>query len=174
MSEHFDQNGSITIVLNKTEFKEETVLSVKLKSRHVERLKYKLIIVYFPNINDVSSISGWKCSCPVGGRKVGCCSHIACIIFYLSFGKYEDILEKPGYSLNGILLKMGISSDENEDSENDNNDDDRNIEKADHEDNDYKHPKMANLLLLTKLQIISILQAHVNKKLKEKYRQALP
>jgi hypothetical protein len=34
--------------------------------------------------------------------------------------------------------------------------------------------KMANLLLLTKLQIISILQVHVNKKLKEKYRQALP
>ena len=25
LSEHFDQNGSITIVLNKTEFKEETV-----------------------------------------------------------------------------------------------------------------------------------------------------
>ena len=65
LSEHFDQNGSMTIVLNKTEFKEETVLSVKVKSRHVERLKYKLIIVYFPNINDVSSISGWKCSCTV-------------------------------------------------------------------------------------------------------------
>ena len=96
----------------------------------------------------MSSISGWKCSCPVGGRKVGCCSHIACIIFYLTFGKYEDILEKPGYSLNGILLKMGFSSDENEDSENDNNDDDRNIEKAEHEDNDYKHPENGESALI--------------------------
>ena len=26
---------------------------------------------------------------------VGCCSHIACVIYYLSFGKYKDNLKKP-------------------------------------------------------------------------------
>ncbi len=70
-----------------------------------------------PNIKDVLSISAWKCTCKVGKRKVGCCSDIASLIFYLSCGKYEEKLKKPGYSLNSIFLKMGlpVESDDGED-----------------------------------------------------------
>jgi hypothetical protein len=70
--------------MNSTVVNNESVLSAKIQSRHSESVKYRLIIVYTPNNNDVSSILGWRCSCFAGKRKVGCCSHIACVIFYLS------------------------------------------------------------------------------------------
>ena len=110
LAEHFDKNGTLNILLKKNCLKDENVLSVKIQSRHKEQTKYKIVIVYSPSEDDVSSILGWKCSCSVGNRKVGCCSHIACIIFYLSCGKYGEI-KKPGYSLNGILLAMESTSE---------------------------------------------------------------
>jgi hypothetical protein len=92
------------ILINKKTIKEEgtNILSAKIQSRHIGRTKYKLLIAYLPNIKDVLSISAWKCTCKVGNRKVGCCSHKASLIFYLSCGKYEEKLKKPGYSLNSI------------------------------------------------------------------------
>ena len=122
LSEHFNQNGGIKIFLNSTAMNNESVVSAKIQSRHSESVKYRLIIVYSPNKDDVSSILGWRCSCFAGKRKVGCCSLIACVIFYLSSGKYEDF-KNPGHTLNRILYQIELSSN----SENDKSDDDNSI-----------------------------------------------
>ena len=95
LSEHFNQHGQIEILVKKTTVKDEkiNIISALIQSRHIKRTKYRLIIVYSPDKEDIFAIEGWKCSYSVGNRKVGCCSHIVCIIFYLSSGKYKEILK---------------------------------------------------------------------------------
>ena len=49
------------------------------------------------------AIKGWICSCKSGKRIVGCCSHVAVVIYYLSFAKY-NILKFPAEHLNDIFI----------------------------------------------------------------------
>ena len=58
------------------------ILFAKIQSRHINSVIYSVIISYLPNINEASSITAWKCTCKVGNRKVGCCSHVATFIYY--------------------------------------------------------------------------------------------
>jgi hypothetical protein len=102
---------------------------------------YKLIIVYSPKICGVSAIRGWKCNCAVGNRKVGCCSHVACVIFYLSFGKYRIELKKTGFKFDNFFQKMGLNCDNADEDE----DDENNKEKD--EDDFKKHPEDCHSLL---------------------------
>jgi hypothetical protein len=88
------------------------ILQAKMQSRHINSVLYSVLIAYTPNINDISSIIAWKCTCKVGNRKVGCCSHVATLIFYLSIGVYENDMKKPGNTLNDILLKFGIRNED--------------------------------------------------------------
>ena len=83
----------------------ESVISAKIQSRHTESVKYRILIVYNPNIDDVSSILGWRWGGLAGKRKVGCCSHKACVIFYLSCGQYEEF-KHLGHTLNGVLYQV--------------------------------------------------------------------
>ena len=32
----------------------------------------------------ISSVTGWYCTCPAGMRTVGCCAHIAAVIWYVA------------------------------------------------------------------------------------------
>ncbi|CAM4848298.1 unnamed protein product, partial [Rotaria magnacalcarata] len=45
------------------------------------------------------NITGWYCTCPNGSRVVGCCAHIASIIYYLSFGRYNPKELQPRSSI---------------------------------------------------------------------------
>jgi len=36
---------------------------------------------------------GWYCRCKTGSRTVGCCSHIASVIYYLGYARYLDTPE---------------------------------------------------------------------------------
>ena len=122
MSEHLRKNGKYEIFVNKNNIKnnDTNVLLAKIQSRHIKKMEYKIVIEYVPEKNDVSSILAWTCTCKNGKRDVGTCSHVACIILYLAFGKYQENLLNPGYSLNNILIKIGTSDiEESEDNEDD-------------------------------------------------------
>jgi hypothetical protein len=105
---------------------------------------YKLIIVYSPKICGVSAIRGWKCNCAVGNRKVGCCSHVACVIFYLSFGKYRIELKKTGFKFDNFFQKLGLNCDSDDEDEDDEN------KKEEDEDDFKKHPEDCHCLLSEK------------------------
>lgn len=34
-------------------------------------------------------VTGWYCSCYIGSRTVGTCSHVASVVWYLGFGRYQ-------------------------------------------------------------------------------------
>ena len=48
------------------------------------------MIRYLSNIATADSVIDWACTCFAGLRTVGCCSHIASIIYFLSYAKYQD------------------------------------------------------------------------------------
>ena len=91
LAEHFKANGRYIIKIN-NELVEERfkILSAEIQSRHKKKTKYKVFISYLPNSSDPNSIEGWACNCHSGTRTVGCCSHNACIIYYLSYAKHRD------------------------------------------------------------------------------------
>ena len=58
----------------------------------------------------------WICSCLSRARTCGCCSHVASLIYYLSYARYlPEPLKKPGISLDNLLVclkKDEFSEDE--------------------------------------------------------------
>jgi hypothetical protein len=119
--EHFKQDGTYSIlvsndIINENEFK---IVGAEVQSRHSQSFvirKYQVFVKYLPNNEDSSSLS-WCCSCMTGSRTVGCCTHVAMIIYYLAYGKYISDLPTPGYTLNEFLINRDDNiSDEEEQS----------------------------------------------------------
>ena len=67
----------------------------KIQSRHINRIEYQIVIEYVPHSTNADDVS-WRCTCKNGKRTMGCCSHITCIIYFLSYGKYQNELKQPG------------------------------------------------------------------------------
>ena len=58
------------------------------------------IVTFLDSIN-----KAYVCTCRVGKRTTGCCIHVATVVYYLAFGKYqEDVL--PGEYLNSVLVDL--------------------------------------------------------------------
>ena len=64
---------------------EESLLQ---NSRHRSQVIYNSFVEYNLNNKTYNSITGWFCSCKIGSRTVGYCSHIMAVIYYLSIGRY--------------------------------------------------------------------------------------
>jgi hypothetical protein len=115
LAEHFDRMGDYEVRITKNnvvdgEFK---IISSHFYSRHSNSTEYFVVLKYIAN--DENSIQ-WKCSCLSGQRTCGCCSHIAALIYYLSFARFQpDSLKNPGMSLSRAIIcikKDEFSDDE--------------------------------------------------------------
>ena len=57
-------------------------------------------------IKQSSSITGWYCECKNGTRTLGCCCHVATVIYYLSVLRHEPMKpNKPAESLISVFPK---------------------------------------------------------------------
>ena len=56
-----------------------------IQSRHVSKKKYHVWIKYHE-----SGIVSWYCKCKAGARVIGCCAHIASILWYLGLARHQD------------------------------------------------------------------------------------
>ena len=59
------------------------ILKSEVRSRHTNPKLYKCFIEYQPNSIGPSGITRYCCDCANGNRTVGCCSHVAAVIYYL-------------------------------------------------------------------------------------------
>ena len=118
LAEHHDKNGDIQIRLDTNCNKKKgtaKVIGAIFYSRHCNHEKYEVFIKYKPNDDNVESILAWICSCLSGHRTCGTCSHVAAMIYYLSFGKYQkELLKKPGSTLNSIFHNTSAKDTEDE------------------------------------------------------------
>lgn len=88
------------------------VLLTKIQSRHMNRIKYNVILEYIPGLNDSTGITGWACTCKIAKRTLGCCSHICSLIYYLSYLKFGNFPAKKDFS---EYIILDSSNDDSED-----------------------------------------------------------
>jgi hypothetical protein len=60
------------------------LIRVSNRSAHTQRTKYNSIIKF--NTNEIID---WWCDCKAGSRFVGCCSHVASVIWFLSHARWQ-------------------------------------------------------------------------------------
>ena len=65
--EHIDPNGSYEV---KVAMKEKKLMRAHIQSRHANSVQYDVWLKYTRN-----EIFGWYCTCKVGVRVIGCCTH---------------------------------------------------------------------------------------------------
>ena len=116
--EHPSADGKYTVKIVKSR---ADLFRPKIQSRHNNSVSYEVWIRYFG-----SKILGWNCTCPAGARVVGCCSHCASIMWYLSFAHHPGQLkQEPSSFLNSLTdaadyFDISDESDIETDSDDDN------------------------------------------------------
>ena len=65
---------------------QDGVLKAQIRSSHTSSRTYKLWIEHSTSLNP---ITGWFCTCKSGDRVVGCCAHIASVLWYLGFERHQ-------------------------------------------------------------------------------------
>lgn len=95
----------------------ENIIRMKVCSRHINRKSYQCFIEYEPNMNNHKGIKRYTCDCANGNRTIGCCSHVASIIYYLSHGRYKSKIIKPPEILTHIFdaTRINPTVEENSD-----------------------------------------------------------
>ncbi|XP_022834004.1 uncharacterized protein LOC111361820 [Spodoptera litura] len=76
------------------------LLRGRIKSRHISSRTYFTYLLISKDdavANALDAIVGYSCSCLVGKRTVGCCAHIMTIVWFLSWGRYNDITAPASY-----------------------------------------------------------------------------
>ncbi|KAJ8678250.1 hypothetical protein QAD02_014037 [Eretmocerus hayati] len=89
----------------------------RVRSRHVNREMYECFVEYGDRYVDICAILGYCCECANGLRTVGCCSHVANIVYYPSHAKYLSQIMRSAQILGLIFEHEGLEPIEPEDSE---------------------------------------------------------
>lgn len=125
VAEHMKEDGLFEFYVSKevpaSEFDYEKVgievpnKSLKLykasmHSRHSNATKYLLFVLINTEKEGIHAIEEHYCQCPVGKRTVGCCSHLAALIWYLSFACYdeENRVKIPAKSFSTIFKEVTL------------------------------------------------------------------
>ena len=70
------------------------LIRVRFSSRHSTQ-KHYIATVQFDNYEQ-ELIQGWYCTCSIGARVLGCCSHTAALLWYLGVRRAEyEVKEHP-------------------------------------------------------------------------------
>jgi len=86
-NEHMSEKGGFTIFIHQDA---PDLLRARLQSRHKNKTRYFLWVEY-----NKQKITGWYCQCKAGARTVGCCAHIASVIWYLGWARYQNYQPSP-------------------------------------------------------------------------------
>lgn len=86
--DHLNEDGDYEFEMIKLD---SSIIKVKMNSRHASQTIYSVFIEYDKS-DKKDPIKSWYCDCKVGARTVGCCSHIASVIWYFGLEVYEKKL----------------------------------------------------------------------------------
>ncbi|CAK1590054.1 unnamed protein product [Parnassius mnemosyne] len=111
--EHVLDNGAFTIELSNELSNEDLaelqgndlwMIRGRLQSRHVRARQYYVYIIIDRLLSGRQAIAHYYCSCIIGKRTIGCCSHIMCIIWYMSHARHLPAITPPAYGLENIIV----------------------------------------------------------------------
>lgn len=116
LAELMDDDNNINVGCAK---ESPNILKIKVKSRHSNQKVYKCFIEYTPNSIGYGSILRYCCECANGNRTIGCCSHVAAVVYYLSHARYLSRIVRPAEILSKLFIQNDITPVINEDSDDD-------------------------------------------------------
>lgn len=67
----------------------------------------------------MDAIKGYYCDCANGLRTIGSCSHIAALVYYLSYGRYLSQMIRPAEILTNMFAIENVCPVIDEDSDED-------------------------------------------------------
>jgi hypothetical protein len=124
--EHMDNDGAFRVRITKSN---ADIMRASVQSRHTNAKKYDVWIQYTS-----SKVTGWYCTCKGGSRGLGCCAHVAAIVWFLGYARHNaDAMNQRSHSFHDHLTNAvdyssdGSSSDDQShdtDTEDDNSDSD--------------------------------------------------
>lgn len=116
LAEMMDESDNITIQFVKDQ---TNVLKAQVQFHHIGSKVYRCFIEYKPDTIEWSGISRYYCQCADGLRTIGCCSHVAAIIFYLAHARNLAKIPRLAEILDSLFNKDNITMVIDEDSEED-------------------------------------------------------
>lgn len=115
MQKDFDPNSKIIAVKMPSRFKRGINKKKKNESEKVDQMTTtrRVYVQFTPHEPDkhpnkrrkADFINGWICTCKNGKRLAGCCSHVACVIYYLSCARFKSRIKFTSEYLNRILKR---------------------------------------------------------------------
>lgn len=117
------EDYEVEMLRNEDRLPEPGLIRIRLFSRFRQATKHQLWISYNPIENpendegrDQAPITGYYCTCVSGARTLGCCAHVASVLWYLGYARHEENVRLPPTNLNQSVLDCGrVPSDEDED-----------------------------------------------------------
>lgn len=100
LAEMLNENNSVELRFHRDH---SQVLKLEVRSRHKKRESYRCYVDYIPESIGLAGIRRHACECANGKRTVGCCSHIAAIICYLSHARYLSDIVRPAEILDALF-----------------------------------------------------------------------
>ena len=94
--EHLHNEGGFTIYIHKSA---DDLIRARIQSRHRNSTKYFTWVQFKARSTRSRNgeITGWYCQCKAGMRVVGCCAHVATVIWYLAYARHQDYQIPKGY-----------------------------------------------------------------------------
>lgn len=101
---------TIEMLRNQNRLPRPGLIRVKIKSRFRRAKTHQLWITYVPTDEeddrmeeDFNPIQGHYCTCKSGARTIGCCAHIASVLWYLGYARHNENVR---YPYTKLALKM--------------------------------------------------------------------
>lgn len=95
------------------------LLRGRIQSRHRQSRTYYTYILVQGDMQGRQAIHSHYCSCIVGKRTLGCCSHIMSILWYLGWGRHQNNLSPPALFLDNIIIRHDVEHEATESSDED-------------------------------------------------------
>lgn len=90
-----------------------------IENNNIIKFEVQSQVEYAPNTSRCPGIKRYCCECANGNRTVGCCSHVAAIIYYISHARYLSRIVRPAEILSNIFNQVEVAPVINEDSDED-------------------------------------------------------
>lgn len=112
--EHMNENGAFLIELGESLPASDVrelgggdlcIIRGRIQSRHVRAKTYYVYVGFDRTLNGRHAISHYYCTCNIGKRTVGCCSHVMCIVWYITYARHEPYISPPALFLEDILIR---------------------------------------------------------------------
>lgn len=92
IEQHMKQDSHFGIFLHR---ENDEIIRAKIQSRFSRSKTHNTWVKFDPDEIGFEAVKSYYCSCKVGERTLGCCSHVTCVLRYLGHDRYLSPASSP-------------------------------------------------------------------------------